>query len=342
MSYSALGTRRSALRAFTLIELLVTVGIIAVLIGILIPVVGKVRISAYETSSRAFLQQIDSACQAYYADHRAYPGVFSNAEVEAATQTNINAILGATGTTPIIVAPARMTGSENLTLSLVGGLKFDAAADAYRFDASTLGQGPASFNKLRPGRGKPYMEVTNLSKGKAEPDRTDADAPGDTVIPEFMDRFPEAMPVLYMRARAGSRVIVTQNYYDPAANPQPVPAQYNIAQILPYTGKATGIGRAPKQKYTSGSPDSTTPHGLRTVAVAASEASINKAVATYAYPFDARAYLADPSSYAYATQAPTDAAAQPRKKDSYVLIFAGRDRVYGTEDDLTNFGSVLP
>jgi hypothetical protein len=29
-----------------------------------------------------------------------------------------------------------------------------------------------------------------------------------------------------------------------------------------------------------------------------------------------------------------------REKDKYILISAGPDRVYGTDDDITNFGSV--
>ena len=33
---------------------------------------------------------------------------------------------------------------------------------------------------------------------------------------------------------------------------------------------------------------------------------------------------------------------QPRQKDSYILISPGADRVYGTADDITNFGDVLP
>ncbi len=32
----------------------------------------------------------------------------------------------------------------------------------------------------------------------------------------------------------------------------------------------------------------------------------------------------------------------PRQKDGYILISAGPDRVYGTTDDLTNFGPVSP
>jgi hypothetical protein len=41
---------------------------------------------------------------------------------------------------------------------------------------------------------------------------------------------------------------------------------------------------------------------------------------------------------------PSSSAANPqaRKKDEYILISAGPDRVYGTPDDITNFGQVTP
>ena len=64
------------------------------------------------------------------------------------------------------------------------------------------------------------------------------------------------------------------------------------------------------------------------------------------FPYDAYDYFVDPASYDR-TQASTPTAAQlaakrVRKKDSYVLVSAGKDRIYGTADDITNFGSVLP
>ena len=49
---------------------------------------------------------------------------------------------------------------------------------------------------------------------------------------------------------------------------------------------------------------------------------------TYYVPYDAYPYFENPSM-------PNT----PRQKDGYVLISAGTDRVYGTPDDITNFGS---
>ncbi len=61
-------------RGFTLVELLVVIGIIALLIGILIPVVSKVRISGYVADSKNWVSQISGAIERYHSDFRAYPG----------------------------------------------------------------------------------------------------------------------------------------------------------------------------------------------------------------------------------------------------------------------------
>ena len=33
---------------------------------------------------------------------------------------------------------------------------------------------------------------------------------------------------------------------------------------------------------------------------------------------------------------------QPRAKDTFILISPGADRIYGSPDDITSFGSVVP
>lgn len=68
---------RAALRAtqggFTLMELLVAMGIIAVLAGLLIPVMGSARRSAATKATKALLERIKLACEAYSTDFGDFP-----------------------------------------------------------------------------------------------------------------------------------------------------------------------------------------------------------------------------------------------------------------------------
>jgi hypothetical protein len=231
-----------------------------------------------------------------------------------------------------------MSMNENMFLSLCGGLE-PAGAGTFQVNRLLFGQGARTLGTI-PKKINAYTDMTDAyvnGSGNGKFTDDDGTAAQDTLIPEFVDRFPGRMPLLILRARPQAPGVATNSNQD-----APV-TQYDLDQIRSYTDTTAPIGVGRKidaEDYKGGA---TFPqHGLRTVnqlaCIGAPPASDPLGM-TEVYPFDLYAALVNPNiTRGFAS--PADPGTNtPRQKDAYIIISSGIDRVYGTPDDITNFGN---
>ena len=331
-------------RAFTLLELLIVMGIILVLVGILVPVASQVRKAVYSTNTKQMIQRLESGINAYYSDFGAYPGPFANGQLKPFTAVAPVLTVALTytpnlPTPPAIPAASAPTSSENMFVGLSGGLRITGSPVITQFvydsNVGTINSGPGNLN---PGNIKRYsgyvaIQSNETSFGIKNPIQpTNASGVwnvaagtlvGDTPIPEVLDKYPDPLPMLYMRANRG-----TSSFYSDRTtyNAHDQQTQYQHAAI-----RATYTGRLRPQNLpwsfdTASFPvDSTRDNVNVTIATVTQQTGNAGSVSPGAFQ-----YFGNPASS-------TTGTAQHANKDGFILISAGPDGIYGTRDDITNF-----
>ena len=143
-------------RAFTLVELLVVIGIIAVLIGMLLPVLGRAQDAARTATCLSNLRQMTQAAAAYVAENR---GSYPPAQWNVGTDKLEWDFIRYTGTR---VRPGLLWGGRG-TVKIQQCPSFDGKSNSagdpftgYNYNTSYIGRGrgervaaPAKFSQVR-------------------------------------------------------------------------------------------------------------------------------------------------------------------------------------------------
>jgi prepilin-type N-terminal cleavage/methylation domain-containing protein len=293
-----------------------------------------------------------------------------------------------------------ITGSQNLVLGLLGGLELQytgGAVSGFAYNPLDIlsdgvtpsPHGPSSLNPANPRRQQAYIQVKpgelsvpnttyNSGAGASFVDSTGNvmaslhRSPVDAMIPVFLDKYSDPMPILYYRTNAGGTAIVglrnltasggsyvddSQNLLIDSSSGTPGPAQvpqYDLVGNLPYTNSLIETSMSKATSY----------HGLEGCGTSANLSDpidvknadgtyspytpgSNNPITTKPNGFNGIAYFKDPTlNGTYdATVSPAISnvhAGIARQKDAFILISAGPDRLYGTHDDQINPGPLQP
>ncbi len=273
---------------FTIVEVLAAVGIIALMVGLLIPALSMVRNTARETKQKAQFTTIELALTSFKNDYGDYPR----------------------SDWPLPPAPGSdYCGAQKLTEALVGWdlLGFHPKSDFRSHGRNDDGEfiydanNPIFFDQRR----GPYLELATF----------DAFRLGNISIRYpglFFDTRPLAPNTFVLCDVFGEKKITLSNGKTVRAG----------APILYY--RANTSGKTIREIYNAQDNDV-----LIQIKQQADnqEQLLSRPAGQFQYFYD---YIRDPK---------ISARPWPYRPDSYILISAGVDGIYGTSDDIRNFGN---
>ena len=275
----------------TIIELLIVLGIIALLVGLLLPAVSAVKKMAKETKQKAQFATIELALEAFKNDYGDYP---------PSDRSQVARIYA---------------GSQKLAEALLGW-------DLLGFHPNSAWRGDGLDEQRGPGTYDPAQT---------------RDINGDGIPDTFDER---KGPYLEL-ATASAFKLVDLFRLNPIGSLAPdtfvICDVFGKEKIVLPNGKTTKAG-APILYYRANTSEKTI-RGIYRV-------SDNEALVVIKQQADGRVHLlVDPTNQYeffyndYIRDPKITARPWPYRPDSYILISAGADGLYGTPDDICNFGN---
>jgi len=304
---------RGSLTGFTLLEILTVIVIIAILIGILMPALAQIKKLAKETKQKAQLGSIDVGINLYKNDFGEYPP--SHGSNDPADSYKFS-YCGAQTLAEAMFGQDLLGFHEESTYVNEGTnntLPNTSPPRLYTFPGMTDPQRDASLSK----RKEPYLDRTNI--GVFTP-----------------------------------RQIFNRNTYP---SDYLVSDRYVICDVFTAVSRTIKIGGMEKT-YKVGSPvlyfrANTSPENTELIPYLPTDLPINHAMNIYNYRdnyflimlksiADGKEHPLNGTFYGYIGDRMIGNLTRPVRPDSFLLISAGSDGLYGTKDDICNFEPNLP
>ena len=316
--------KESQKQGFTIVEMLTVMGIIAILIGLLVPALAQVKDYAARVQQKAQFHSMDVALEMFKTDFGSYPDTSDNRGFSTVPPV-----------APLTQDPRNYGGVQKLAEALIGWdlLGFHPRS-GFRSDGQNYFQNATFTNYalvyntslgIQAGLDSEANAEENIKARKKyiEPENANAFRMQDiynTVVGNFLPTnyalcdvyskgrpsgIKTGMPILYLKARLNytfQNYSLDTVYADDIYNYDDVRAlvQLGTAETIPV---AHELERAATDPYTNFENMVLNTH-------------VQQSTVTAANP---------------------DGVYRPYRADSYILVSAGKDGVYGTSDDIFNF-----